>query len=114
MDIFRVTRKGLRLMQAHPAATRREKMRKPNPKIDRDAPAWRIASLWGSPSKFARAIGKTPSTVQRWLESGIIPAEHHPAIAEAARRDRKGLRPADFVDQRAFARPAPQAAEAMA
>lgn len=80
-------------------------MKKPNPKIDREAPAWRIASLWGSPSKFARAIERRPSTVQRWLETGSIPFEYHSEVVDAARRDRKALKPADFVDQRAFAKP---------
>lgn len=80
-------------------------MRKPNPKIDRDAPAWKVASLWGGNSAFARAIGRTPSTTQRWLEKGSIDAEYHAEIIEAARRDRKALKPADFVDKRLFQRP---------
>lgn len=77
--------------------------RKPNPKIDREAPAWRVASLWGTNSKFARAIGRTPSTTQGWLEKGTIDPEYHPDIIAAAKRDRKKLLPDHFVDRRLFA-----------
>lgn len=76
--------------------------RKPNPKIDRDAPAWRVASLWGTNSKFARAIGRTPSTTQGWLEKGTIDPEYQPEIIAAAKRDRKPLKPDHFIDRRLF------------
>ena len=87
--------------------------RPPNPKIDREAPAWRIAMLWGSNSAFARALGKTHSTTQRWLESGDIPPDEHETVIAAAKRDNKKLRPADFVDARKFdVPPAPPVVEA--
>lgn len=75
-------------------------MRAPNPKIDREAPAWRVMSYWTTNSAFARAIGRTPSTTQRWLEKGTIDGEYHPEIWAAARRDRKPLKLEDFVDKR--------------
>jgi hypothetical protein len=89
-------------------------MREPNPKIDRDAPAWRIVSLWGTNSAFARAIGRTPSTTQRWLEKGAIDPEFHEEIIAAAKRDRKPLKADMFVDKRLFAStpPAPPIEEA--
>lgn len=76
--------------------------RKPNPKIDTEAPASRIASLWGTASSFARAIDRPRSTVQDWLESGHVPGDEHKAIVEAAKRDGVKLKPAHFVDHRLF------------
>lgn len=76
--------------------------RKPNPKIDPDAPASKVAALWGNNSAFARSIGKTPSTTQVWLENGAIPASEHAAVIAAAKRDRKPLKPDHFVDRRLF------------
>jgi hypothetical protein len=80
-------------------------MRPRNPKIDPEAPASRIAALWGTNSAFARAIGRTPSTTQRWLEAGAVPSEYHEDIVRAAKRDGKRIKPQDFVDQRIFAAP---------
>lgn len=74
--------------------------RAPNPKIDREAPAWRVMSHWKTNSAFARAIGRTPSTTQRWLEKGTIDGEYHAEIWAAAKRDRKPLKLEDFVDKR--------------
>ncbi len=79
--------------------------RKPNPKIDSEAPAARIAALWGNASRFARAIDKSPSTLQVWLEAGSIPPAYHAEVIAAARRDGKKLKPDHFVDRRLFAAP---------
>lgn len=84
--------------------------RKPNPKIDPDAPASLVAALWKTNSAFARAIGKTPSTTQVWLEAGAIPPAYHADIIAAAKRDRKNLKPDHFVDRRLFRSVAPAAA----
>ena len=87
--------------------------RQPNPRIDRAAPAFRIAMLWGSNSAFARALGRTHSTTQRWLEAGDIPPDEHESVIAAAKRDKKKLRPEDFVDRRKFnVPPAPPVGEA--
>jgi hypothetical protein len=76
-------------------------MRKnPNPKIDRESPAWRVMSYWGTNSAFARALNRRPSTTQRWLEKGSIDPDYHAEIMAAARRDKKALKPSDFVDPR--------------
>lgn len=71
---------------------------------DTDSPAHRVIMLWGSNSAFARAIGKTHSTTQRWLINGRIPSAEVAAIVEAAKRDGKKLKPSDFVDARLFAK----------
>jgi hypothetical protein len=75
-----------------------------NPNIDRDAPASRVAAKFGSPSKLARAIKRTPSTVQRWIDAGSIPPEYHSEIIDAgiALKIKPPLTPADFVDSRLF------------
>jgi hypothetical protein len=87
----------------------------PNPRIDREAPAFRIAMLWGSNSAFARALGRTHSTTQRWLEAGDIPPDEQPGVIAAAKRDKKKLRPEDFVDRRKFdVPPAPPVQQAAA
>jgi hypothetical protein len=72
------------------------------PQGDPDSPAFRIAMLWGSNSAFARAIGKTHSTTQRWLLNGEIPPDEQEGVVAAAKRDKKKLRPEDFVDRRKF------------
>lgn len=76
--------------------------RPPNPNIDRDAPAYRIAMLWGSNLAFARALGRTHSTTQKWILAGDIPPSEHENVIAAAKRDKKKLRPEDFIDRRKF------------
>jgi hypothetical protein len=73
-------------------------------RIDPEAPASRIMRRWGSNSAFARAIGKTHSTTQRWLITGEIPPDEQEGIIAAAKRDRvkPPIRPTDFVDERKF------------
>lgn len=85
--------------------------------IDREAPASLIAAKFGSPSKLAQAIGRTPSTVQRWLVKGHIPSDYHADVIKAAKAGKVALEPIDFVDKRAFLKkpkrtrkPAPQTA----
>jgi hypothetical protein len=86
-----------------------------DPLIDSEAPASRIAMLWGSYSAFARAIGKRQSTLQRHLRKGSYPPDWLPDIMAAAKRDKKRLRPEDFVDKRlANVPPAPPLGEAQA
>jgi len=84
-------------------------MRPHNPKVDPESPAAKIAAKFdrkGNPraSALAKAIGLTPSTVQRWLEKGAIPNDYHPIVVSAARAEKIAIRPEDFVDARAFAK----------
>ena len=58
--------------------------------------------LWGSNLAFARALGRTHSTTQKWLLAGDIPPAEHEAVIAAAKRDKKKIRPEDFVDRRKF------------
>lgn len=69
---------------------------------DQGSPAWRTIMKWGTNARFARSIGRTPSTTQRWLENGWIPPQNHGEVIEAARRDYIIVRPLDFVDVRLF------------
>lgn len=73
--------------------------------IDRSAPAAIIAEKFGGLAEFARSFDppKAPSTVHRWLESGLIPAKHQADVLDAARRKKIKLRPQDFIPQRAAA-----------
>lgn len=87
-------------------------MRPLNPNVDPESPAARIAAKFdknGNPraSALAKALCKTPSTVQRWLEKGAIPADDHASVIEAARGLSIAIKPTDFVDQRIFAKPSP-------
>lgn len=44
-----------------------------------------VASAFGGPRALARALGhKFPTTVYYWVETGLIPTEHWPAIEVAA------------------------------
>lgn len=43
-----------------------------------------VLARFGGVNRLARALGKTPSTVQRWKESGTIPLEHWSAVSQAA------------------------------
>lgn len=70
--------------------------------LDEHLPAVKIMRKWGSNARFARAIGKTHSTTDRWLVNGWIPGAEVPGIVEAARRDDIIVRPTDFVDMRLF------------
>ena len=67
------------------------------PTIDRTRPAAIIADRFGGLSAFAKALDKTPSTVHRWLASGLIPSRHQAAVLEAAKRNRVKLRAQDFI-----------------
>lgn len=70
--------------------------------LDEHMPAVKVSRKWGNNSRFARAIGKTPSTTDRWLNSGYIPGPEHAGIVSAAIRDDIVIRPEDFVDLRIF------------
>lgn len=70
--------------------------------LDELSPAMRVMKKWGTNARFARAIGKTPSTTDRWLVNGWIPGPEVESIVEAARRDDIIVRPLDFVDVRLF------------
>lgn len=70
--------------------------------LDEHMPAVKIAGKWGTNARFARAIGKTASTTDRWLVSGWIPGAEVENVIAAARRDDIIIRPADFVDLRLF------------
>jgi hypothetical protein len=73
--------------------------------IDTDAPAYRVAMLWGSNAAFARALGRTHSTTQKWLLKGRIPPEEEENVVAAAKRDGKKLLRDAFVDRRVFDAP---------
>lgn len=72
--------------------------------IDEGAPAYLVAMKFGSKTEFARALGKTPSTSQRWLVNGFIPGEYHSDVIAAAKARGVSLTPTDFVDMRLFAK----------
>jgi hypothetical protein len=76
--------------------------RTPNPKYDPESPIAAIVALYPSRSAFARALGRTPSTIQRWLEKGAVDAEYQAEVLAALRRDfpKRRFGPEIFVDQR--------------
>jgi hypothetical protein len=76
------------------------KRRNPKHTIDRGAPASVIADKFGGGSALARALGKQPSTVQRWILKGHIAGDYHAAVNDAAKRLNIKLKPTDFVDTR--------------
>jgi len=83
--------------------------RGPNPNVDPESPAAKIAARFDRnelprASSLAKALGKAPSTVQRWLYMGSIPSENHAEVVRAGRAKGITLKPADFVDPRAFAK----------
>lgn len=49
-------------------------------------PATIVADAFGSYWHLAKELGKTHSTCQRWVESGLIPAKYQRDIVDAARR----------------------------
>lgn len=69
---------------------------------DPELPATKIIRKWGTNARFARAIGKTHTTTNRWLVNGHIPGEYHALVIGCATRDDIILRPEDFVDLRLF------------
>lgn len=48
---------------------------------------------------MARALNKTPSTIQRWQQSGYIPGRHYAAIFAAARAHDIAIDLAKFVPE---------------
>jgi type I pantothenate kinase len=73
--------------------------------IDRGAPAAIIADKFGGLSRFSAAIGKSPSTVHRWLVKGHIDGAYHNEIMTAAAvagnlAEGERLVPLDFIDTR--------------
>ena len=73
--------------------------------IDRSAPASIVAGKFGGLSRFAAAIGKSPSTVHRWLVKGHIDGFYHGEVMAAAQVPGNlvagaRLLPLDFVDTR--------------
>lgn len=60
-------------------------------------PALRVVIAFGGLTKLADALGKRPSTVHRWLESGLIPARHQADTLAAAAKMGIDLDPATFV-----------------
>jgi hypothetical protein len=61
--------------------------------------AERIIERFGGLSALAQALGhKHASTVQRWKESGFIPARHQQRVLDAARDKGISLDPSDFFD----------------
>jgi type I pantothenate kinase len=73
--------------------------------IDRGAPASVVANKFGGLSRFSSAIGKSPSTVHRWLVKGHIDGAYHAEIMAAAQvpgnlAAGERLVPLDFIDTR--------------
>lgn len=70
--------------------------------IDRSAPANLICDKFGGLTKFANAFDppKAISTVQRWLEGGLIPSRHQGDTLDAAKRAKVKLRATDFIPSR--------------
>lgn len=62
-----------------------------------ESPARKIAAKFGGTNAFARAIAKAPSTVHRWMESGLIPARHQRKVLDAAKEKRIRLSPSEFI-----------------
>lgn len=60
--------------------------------------AERIIDRFGGTRALARAIGKSPSTVQSWKDSGFIPAQHQQAVLDAAMKAAIGITTADFFN----------------
>jgi hypothetical protein len=65
--------------------------------------AVRIVELFGGVRPMAEALGCPPTTVQRWKDTGFIPARRQQEVLEKARAKGLVLSPLDFFE--------PQAAE---
>jgi hypothetical protein len=76
-------------------------MEKADP-IDRSMPASRIADKFGGMAELGRALDppRAPSTIHRWLQSGLIPARHQSSVLDAAKRRRIKMDARDFIPQR--------------
>ena len=59
-----------------------------------------IVTKLGGISATARLLNKPKSTVQTWLEGGLIPAHHQQPIIDAARKARIEITPEDFFIKR--------------
>ena len=70
--------------------------------LDEHMPAVKVMKKWGSIARFARAIERPHTTVDRWMVNGHLPGDEVPKILAAAKRDDLIMRPTDFVDMRLF------------
>lgn len=60
--------------------------------------AQRVISKFGGQSRLASLLGKTPSTVQYWAQTGAIPAKYRNQLLALAKEQAIELYPGDFVD----------------
>ena len=60
-------------------------------------PAEQIVNKFGGQSSLAKALGKRQSTVQHWVETGIVPAQWHQPLMKLAREKGIALEAKDFV-----------------
>ncbi len=59
--------------------------------------AQEIILRFGGASSLARLLGKTPSMVQYWARTGLIPAKWQSALLALAREHGIPLTPRDFI-----------------
>lgn len=64
-------------------------------------PAEKIIKSFGGVRPMAKAMDLAPTTVQRWKESGFIPARRQLAVLEAAKNNNVNLTAADFIPEAA-------------
>ncbi len=60
--------------------------------------AQRVIDKFGGQSNLASLLGKTPSTVQYWTKSGIVPAKWHTTLLTLAKEQGIELYPGDFLE----------------
>jgi len=60
-------------------------------------PAEQIVNKFGGQSSLAKALGKRQSTIQHWVETGIVPAQWHQPLMKLAREKGIALEAKDFV-----------------
>lgn len=73
--------------------------------VDTESVAYKVINRFGSNAAFARALGRTHSTTDKWLKRGFFPPEEHEAIVRAGREQGIKFKPTDFVDRRIFDAP---------
>ena len=61
------------------------------------SPAEHVILVFGGVRKTARAVGRTPGSVSKWLKSGVVPVRSQLVILRIAKRRKLDIFASDLI-----------------